>query len=150
VFSFTRVYAFEKQANTNPVIDSVLVDGRPVSVREGIVTPPCAAKDTRTCKKPKIDVVITPESWEERPMSIVDPQRPRHELIYATYYFTRPVGMFDVQGRVLYDANKGKVLDVAVELTPAEKPGDGRMWIIVQDNRNGASFIEVPVHVRSL
>lgn len=145
VFSFTRVYAFQTQTNANPIIDAVLVDGQPIDVQAGITVPPC---DSKTCKKPKIDVVVPMQSWEERPVSVSDPDAARHELIFATYYFTRGAGSLDVQGRVLWDANKGKVQDTAVELTPSATAGEGTIWIVVQDNRDGTSWVPIPVHVR--
>jgi hypothetical protein len=145
VFAFTRIYAYDHQTNENPVIDSVVVDGQPISLREGITVPPCTSKD---CKKPKIDAVVPVTSWEERPVSASDPTTPRHELVYAMYYFSRDIGTLDVQGRVLWDATKGKVDDTAVVLSPSEFVAEGHIWIVAQDNRNGTSWVEVPVHVR--
>src|SRR5262249_22252112 len=100
------------------------------------------------CKKPKIDVVVPMSSWESIPPSPSDPSAPLHELVFATFYFSRDIGALDVQGRVLYDATTGKVNDTAVELSPSAMPAEGHLWIVVQDNRDGTNWVEVPVHVR--
>ena len=137
VFAFTRVYAYETLTNANPVISAVTLDGNPVTVSDGITVAPCMGKK---CTTYKLGADVPDSSWE--------PSRDQHEAIYSTFYYTEPVGDFDSDGRVIFDGAKGKIDDHAVTLTPKAKPGEGTIWIIVQDTRGGATWVELPVHVK--
>ncbi len=136
VFAFTRVYVYETLTNANPVISAVTLDGNPVDVSAGITIAPCAG----TCTKHKLAADVPDSSWEL--------SANQHEAIYATFYYTEPVGTFDSDGRLLFDGAKGKIDDHAVELTPSAKGGEGKIWITVQDTRGGATWVELPVHVK--
>lgn len=137
VFAFTRVYVYETLTNANPVISSISLDGTPVNLSDGITVSPCAGKK---CTTYKLAADVPDSSWEL--------SASQHEAIYSTFYYTEPVGTFDSDGRIIFDGAKGKVDDHAVELTPSAKPGEGKIWIIVQDTRGGASWVELPVHVK--
>lgn len=147
VLSFARVYAYDELVNTNPVIDGVTLDGTPVNVSEGIVVDRCP-EDAAECPKHELGVLVPDTSWEPRPGEPDGEGRPRHELVYANYYYTRPVGSFDAEGKVLFDTFKGRVPESENELIPAATPGKGLVWIIVQDNRGGATWVRLPVYVR--
>lgn len=137
VFAFTRVYAYDQITNANPELASVTLDGQPIDLNAGITVTPC---QTKKCRTYKIAAEVPDTSWE--------PVQDGHEVIYSTFYYTEPVGKFDSDGRILYDAQKGRIDDHAVELTPKEMPGEGKIWVIVQDSRGGASFVQFPVHVK--
>lgn len=137
VFAFTRVYVYDSLTNTNPVISSITLDGQPVDPNLGITVTPCQSKK---CQTYKLAAEVPDSSWE----AVQD----GHEAVYSTFYYSAPVGKFDSDGRINFDAAKGRVDDHAVELTPKEVPGEGKIWVIVQDSRGGASFVELPVHVK--
>lgn len=156
VFAFARVYAFDALANQNPVISGLTLiqpDGSqaPVDVSAGITLAPCTASGSgrkRSCGAPKLHVEMPDSSWEVRPPPKDGPSDERHELVYATLWYTPEVGGFEADGTVLFDAVKGRVEDNAIAFVPPAKAGEGRIWVVAQDNRNGASWLEVPVHVK--
>ena len=52
--------------------------------------------------------------------------------------------------RLLYDPSSGSIGGPSTTddtFDPPGKPGDGLVWIVVHDNRGGASWVTVPVHV---
>jgi hypothetical protein len=52
--------------------------------------------------------------------------------------------------RLLYDPATGSLGtpgDTDDKYTPPGTPGDGFIWIVVHDNRGGASWATIPVHV---
>jgi hypothetical protein len=148
VLSFARVYAYDELSNANPVIDGVTLDGKPVSTNEGIVVDRCPKDAAEDACKHDLAVLVPDSSWEPRPGEPDGAGRPRHELVYSNYYYTRPVGSFDADGKVLFDTFKGRVEPSANQLIAPEAPGQGTVWIIVQDNRGGASWVRLPVYVR--
>jgi hypothetical protein len=148
VLSFARVYAYDELSNANPVIDGVTLDGKPINPSEGIVVDRCRADAGADACKHDVAVLVPDASWEPRPGAPDGEGRPRHELVYATYYYTRGVGSFDADGKVLFDTFKGRVEPSANQLVPADVPGRGTVWIVVQDNRGGASWVRLPVYVR--
>jgi hypothetical protein len=162
IFSFARVYAFETLANQNPVIESLTLtqpDGtsQPVDLAAGITVAPCATPPTassgcgarkKSCAGPKLSINVPESSWESRPPPKDGPNDERHELLYSSYYYTPEVGSFDGEGTILYDAVKGKVANEGLAIIPPGEPGEGHAWIIVQDNRNGTTWVDLPVHVK--
>lgn len=156
IFSFARVYAFETLANQNPVIDSLTLtqpDGtsEPVDLAAGITVAPCvdAGNRKKSCRGPKVSVNVPESSWESRPPPRDGPNDERHELLFSSYYYTPAVGAFEADGAVLYDAIKGKVQNSGVAIVPPAEPGEGHAWIVVQDNRNGVAWVDLPVHVKA-
>lgn len=143
VFAFTRVYAYDKLVNTNPVITNVTIDGAPIDPMQGITVTPCTGERTgprSTCKTYQLAAEVPDTSWE--------PSLDQHEAVYSTFYYTEAVGDFDADGKLLFDAAKGKIADHAVKLIPKATVGEGKIWVIVQDSRGGAAWVELPVHVK--
>ena len=70
----------------------------------------------------------------------------RREQIWASYYADR--GEFDGEARLLYDARSGKIAGSETIFHAPSEPGDGSLWIIVHDNRGGANWRQIPLHVR--
>jgi hypothetical protein len=71
------------------------------------------------------------------------------EEIWADFYVT--FGKLDSSARLLYDITRGSVGDPSVtnnQWMPPNDPGDGFIWMIVRDNRGGATWVTVPVHVQ--
>lgn len=142
VIGFTRVYAYDTLTNTNPVIEGITFNGEPVDLVKGISVEHCVPDDKDECKKHKIDVLVPPTSQEERPG---ESSEARREQVFATFYGTD--GEFDGEGRTLYDVRLGKVNESAMDWKAPKAPGSLRMWVVVRDNRAGASWVEIPVTV---
>ena len=143
VFAFTRVYAYDTLVNTNPVITNVTLDGAPVNPTDGITVMPCTGSRSGpnpSCKTYKLGAEVPDTSWE--------PSLDHHEAVFSTFYYTEPVGDFDSDGRLLFDATMGRIDDHAVTLIPKATAGEGKIWVIVQDSRGGAAWVELPVHVK--
>jgi hypothetical protein len=149
VIGINRVYSYADRTNTNPVIEAdggVTVDGKPVDDVTGITVDRCTGvKHNADCKAVKIDVHISDSSWEPNPGE--GESANKHEQIWATYY--SDVGILKDEARLLFDSTKGRVSESAIEFrAPSAQPAQGLLWIVVHDNRAGAAFKVVPIHVK--
>jgi hypothetical protein len=156
VFGFTRVYAYDSVTNANPVISGVdpfdlkgkefAFDTPPDGTTWTLVTKRCTAGQRADCPKAAIGPIVPPSSQEtQTQMSGSGSQR---EEIWADFYST--FGEFKSDARLLYDVTSGSVGAPSVtdnQFLPPNDPGDGFIWIVVHDNRGGASWVTVPVHV---
>ncbi len=176
VFGYTRVYAYSPDAgiagiNSNPVVDCVDVqgaaprtgespgddagssggacsgmaplEGTMPSWRVPTVTIPACAADHTQCPHIKIGPHVTPASWEPVANGL-------HEEIWADYYST--FGSFTHDSTLLYDPTAGLIgtpsaTDTEFDPPPAPSSPDGYVWIVVHDNRGGAAWVTVPVHI---
>jgi hypothetical protein len=175
VFGYTRVYAYAPDAgtagvNTNPVVDcvdvraSALVSGGTAgdgggssgnSACAGMVpltgtapslsvpriVIPCTTAGN--CPNIKIGPHVTADSWEPVANGL-------HEEIWADYYST--FGTFTHDSTLLYDPMAGLIGTPSATDTEFDPPAstvglDGFLWIVVHDNRGGAAWVTVPVHV---
>jgi hypothetical protein len=166
VFGFTRVYAYDSVTNANPVIDYVDVAGKqfvpaPSSPGALALPPPdggapiaagtaafavqrCPSGDTE-CPKVTLGPYVPPSSQEAQTQ--VDGNQ--KEEVWVDFYST--IGSFKSGARLLYDTKTGAVGDPSVTDTqfyPPAEPGEGLLWLVVHDNRGGASWVTLPVHVR--
>lgn len=149
VFGFTRVYAYAPDSgvtNANPVIDHVEVQGQAVDLAMGLTTARCTAKRREDCAHVRVGVSVPASSQEDNPDDTDDSGRARKEEIWADYYAT--FGDFTSEARLLYDTTAGAVQDSDNEFLPPADPGEGSVWIVVHDNRGGASWAQVSVHVQ--
>ncbi len=145
--------------NANPVVESIDVKGKtyafaPFANKPGagpsanttampLVTPQC----TNGCDAISIGPVVPSSSQE--PQDQLAAGANQKEQIWADFYST--LGSFDDQARLLYDLNGGRIGDPSAtnnNFHPPDKPGDGFIWIVVHDNRGGASWATVPVHAQ--
>ena len=144
VIGYTRVYAYDTVTNANPVIDHVEVQGQPIDPSAGFGTPRCPSGGN--CPGVRIGPVIPASSQEDNPED-VDPQgNVRKEEIWTDYYAT--FGSFDADARLVYDPTGGALPDPDGTWHAPDTPGDGTIWIVAHDNRGGASWAIVPVHVQ--
>jgi hypothetical protein len=158
VLGFTRVYAYDPSTlppNSNPTIDSIDVAGGTMSVTpatgSAYVTPgfsstPCDPNSSQACQDVPVGPVVPPSASES--YSLPD-NGTTHEEIWASFYTN--IGSFSDEARLLYDATTGTIGDPSVtdaKWTPPTQPGDGFIWIVVHDNRGGASWATIPVHVQ--
>ncbi len=143
VIGYTRVYAYDTLTNGNPVIDHVEVQGQPVDLSAGFATPRCSGG---SCPGVRIGPVIPASSQEDNPEDL-DPQgNVRKEEIWTDYYST--FGSFDADARLVYDPTGGALPDPDGTWHAPDTAGDGTIWIVAHDNRGGASWAMVPVHVQ--
>lgn len=146
VIGISRVYAYEDRVNVNPVIEKITFEGADVDVNAGITLDKCAVGTReRDCREYKVDVRVSDSSWELNP-SDVEREGPLREQIWAGYY--SDVGVFENEARLLFDTRKGRAPASPVGLRAGYQVVDGTMWVVVHDNRGGASWIVVPLHVR--
>jgi hypothetical protein len=157
VFGFTRVYAYPADSgvtNTNPVIGGVDVEGQPLGIAPGLgqgylaetlTSSRCTANSQSDCPHVHIGPVVPSSSQESYTLN----GNATREEIWADFYAT--FGKLDDAARLLYDVGKGSEGDPSVtdnQWSPPSDAGDGTIWIIVRDNRGGASWVTVPVHVQ--
>jgi hypothetical protein len=157
VFGFTRVYAYDDVANANPTVSSIDsadagipddggVEGAAPSYTSGTLTTHCAGN----CAKIPIGPVVPSSSWEVQGQ--LGPGNQPHEEIWADFYAS--FGSFDDDARLIYDSTQGLLGGPNVtdnKFTPPSTASDagtsGHIWIVVHDNRGGASWVTVPVHL---
>jgi hypothetical protein len=146
VFGLTRVYAYTDRTNANPVIDSLAYADMPLDPAVGVTMPHCTAAHDKDCPEQDFAVNVPESSWEVNPDD-VDPStgNARHEQIYAAYFAT--FGQLDSDIRLLYDPSSGKVTDTAETFRAPHVAGYGTMYVVVHDNRGGATWMSFPVHV---
>jgi hypothetical protein len=142
VIGINRVYSYANQTNTNPVVDGVTLDGNPVDLKKGITLPHCVAKKRIDCDKHKIDVHVTDASWEPNPTEGAPDIR---EQIWATYY--SDIGDIENDARLLFDTRAGRVDDSGDNYRAPYDPSEGTLWVVVHDNRAGAAFVVLPLHI---
>lgn len=144
VISINRVYSYPGAINTNPVIESVTLDGVPVDPNVGIELDRCVAAKRADCPAKKIDVKVAAASWELNTVG-GEGASPR-EQIWVTYF--SDIGQFKDAARLLYDSRAGRVSESDVEYRAPYEAGRGTVWAVVHDNRVGAAFLELPLRIR--
>jgi hypothetical protein len=144
VIGINRVYSYVDRENTNPVVEKVTLDGGAVDPVQGITVERCVANRRADCKPVLIDVKVAESSWEENPS--IGGQASQREQIWVTYY--SDLGDLRDEARLLFDAKRGRIDRSDVEFRPPYEPGEGTIWAVVHDNRAGAAFVVVPLHVK--
>ncbi len=163
VLGFSRVYAFAPDSgvppNSNPVISSIDVQGSPLTVTlqqnttqiyttQAFTTSRCTASRRSDCPHVAIGPVVPPSSWETTQEVDSNNQQEKEE-IWADFYST--FGQFTGGASLLSDATKGSIGDPSVtdnQFLPPNDPGNGFIWIVVHDDRGGASWVTIPVEVQ--
>lgn len=144
VIGINRVYAYGDRTNANPVVERVTVDGVDVDPAKGITVDHCVATKRADCKPVKIDVKVADASWEENPSpGLSTTQR---EQIWATYY--SDIGDLKDEARLLFDSTKGRISESDNEFRAPYEPSEGTLWTVVHDNRAGAAFVVLPLHIK--
>jgi hypothetical protein len=145
VIGISRVYAWPDRTNANPVIEKIVHEDKDVIPAQGITVERCTAAKERDCKENKFNVVVSDSSWELNP-SDVTREGERHEQIWVDYY--SDLGKFDQDARLLFDTQAGRLDENEVKFRAPTSVVDGTLWVVVHDNRGGAAWIVVPLHVR--
>ncbi len=145
VIGISRVYAWGDRTNTNPVIETLRFEDKDVDPAQGITFDKCTTAKERDCKENKIDLRVSDSSWEPNPAEVTR-DGDLHEQIWVDYY--SDIGKFDDEARLLFDTRLGRVSDSAVTFRAPKDAATGTLWAVVHDNRGGAAWIVVPLHVR--
>jgi hypothetical protein len=155
VFGFTTVYAYDESmlsqlSNTNPVIDSIDFDGTALTpASDGTYSAVTVTHCEGSCKTLKIGPAVPSSSWELNPEAFDLNGKPLHEQIWADFYVS--LGSLSDGARLLYDATSGSLGglgDTDDTFTPPNQAGTGFLWIVVHDNRAGASWATVPLTIQ--
>ena len=144
VIGINRVYSYADKTNANPVIQSVTLNGVVVDPKAGLTIDHCVASRGGDCPELQIDVQVPESSWELNPTqgeSLI-----QHEQIWVDYF--SDLGDLEDDARLLYDTTAGKVSGSEVKYRAPYLPGDGTVWLVVHDNRAGAAFMVLPLHIR--
>ncbi len=144
VLGINRVYAYADRTNTNPVVERVTLDGVDVDLEKGITIDRCVADRRANCKPVKIDVKVSDASWEPNPAP--GQAAGQHEQIWVTYY--SDIGDLKDEARLLFDSKSGRISESDVEFRAPYDPTEGTLWAVVHDNRAGAAFVVLPIHVK--
>lgn len=144
VIGINRVYSYADRTNANPVVERVTLDGVDVDPKEGITVDRCVADRRADCKPVKIDVKVSDSSWEPNPST--GAASGKREQIWVAYY--SDLGDLKDDARLLFDSTKGRIGESDVEYRAPYEPGDGTLWAVVHDNRAGAAFVVLPLHVK--
>jgi hypothetical protein len=146
VFTFTRVYAYDSVTNANPEIDGVTFDDEPIDLNAGVVVDHCDP-NASSCVTHNVNVTVPDSSWEIATGTPLEPDGTQlHEEIWADYYYT--IGSIASDGMLLFDARTGRVSGSDNQFTAPSVPGQGRIFIVVHDNRGGASWVDFPLIAR--
>jgi hypothetical protein len=146
VFGFTRVYAFADRRNANPVIDHLTFGGGAVDPAAGIALPHCTASSESGCSTTDVDTVVPEASQELDPGDVDASGNVAKEVLWADYYFT--AGRVKTDSPLLFDAHSGRVGSSADAFDAPLSAGEQTLWAVVHDNRGGASWLAVPMHVQ--
>jgi hypothetical protein len=143
VLGFWRTYVYDDRPNANPVIDGVRVNGAPADPAKPIAITACADAKSRDCEPTKIDVVVPPSSQEPKPY---DTDAPRERVWVSAFSDVGDVGSAT---RLLYDTKAGAITDNPIELRAGfdDVGKSGTLWLVVRDNRGGATWTSVPAAV---
>jgi hypothetical protein len=145
VIGISRVYSYTDRVNTNPVIETLRFEGKDVLPAQGITVEHCTTAKERDCAENKFGIQVSDSSWELNP-SDVAPNGEIHEQIWVDWY--SDLGKFDGDARLLFDAKLGRISDSDATFRAPKTAAEGTLWGVVHDNRGGASWIVVPLHVR--
>jgi hypothetical protein len=163
VFGFTRVYTYEADSgitNTNPVVSGVdfpdpappmgwptCFQGSSPTYTSGVLVLAACTPDTKSCPSVKLGPIVPSSSQE------TDPQNNRKELLWVDYYST--FGGFNSSSKLLYDPSGANVGGLAKTDTEFQPPRigfgdvlDGYIFMVAHDNRGGASWVTLPVHIQ--
>lgn len=145
VIGISRVYAWTERVNTNPVIEKVTLEDTDVVPAQGLTIERCTAEREKDCKEIKIGVRVSDASWEQNPADVTR-EGPLREQIWVDYY--SDLGKFDDPARLLFDTRQGRISDSDVTFRAPKQAVDGTLWAVVHDNRGGAAWVVLPLHVR--
>ena len=147
VFTFARVYAYESATNANPEVDGVVFDGQTVDTNAGVLVDRCDPNVAGSCDAHSVNVTVPDSAWELATGSPIEPDGTQlHEEIWADYYYT--IDDFDSDGKLIFDARTGRVDGSDNKYYAPPVAGQGRLFIVVHDNRDGVTWVDFPITVK--
>jgi len=170
VFGFTRVYAYSAADvatldDVNPRVQDIDIGGTPLQVTAqatapqiyttpacssptGCLTMPHCTGDGSSCQVP-FGPVVPKSSWNTNPAETDINGNPVHDEIWVDFYAT--FGNLGDEARLLWDSTTGLVgtpsLTDSLFQAPST-PGTGFIWMVVHNDRGGASWVTMPVLVK--
>jgi hypothetical protein len=149
VFGFTRVTVSPTRRNANPKLDAIELGWKAVDPAVGVVTPRCdrgllewLADD---CDSVSVSVAFQDAEAELDSDNLGADGNPGRETLYTDWFVT--VGRFEHDRHIEIDPFTGRppLRDVLYE--PWRSPGKGTVWVVLHDNRGGATWLSVPIVV---
>jgi hypothetical protein len=144
VIGYTRIFSYTDRTNQNPVIDHMIFQGATVDLIAGVTTATCGNSTQSNCPALSVDTSVPMSSWEVDPASLDENGQPRHEEIWVDYYATGGGG-FDDDAKLLYDGDRGVITDSADKFYASPNAGQGALYAVVHDSRDGANWVSFPV-----
>jgi hypothetical protein len=144
MFAYSLVYAFADRTNANPTIDQVTFGGKGVDPTAGITVDHCNRANIDDCPTTPLDLMVPPSSQETDPGNIDANGRVLAEQIYVDYFVTGGKVKHDV--KILFDPRVGPPSSTSNDLFAPQAPGDYLLWVVVHDNRGGATWAELALH----
>ncbi len=145
VFAYASIFAFTDRSNANPVIDHLTLGGRTVDKAAGIDIAHCTESTIDNCPTSPLDVVVPASSQEPDPGNTDPDGHVLQEQLWVDYYLS--AGKVKDEVEILYDPRQGRLTNSGDDLYAPEAPGDYLLWAVVHDDRGGAAWLEVPLHV---
>ena len=142
VIGFWRTYVYDARPNANPVIESVKLRDQVIPAGATVAVEPCTTAVSK-CNAAEINVVVPPSSQEDKPY---DPDAPKERVWVSAF---SDVVAIDGAQKLLYDTKVGAITDNPIKLTAkTENLGkSGTLWLVVHDNRGGATWTTLPISV---
>jgi hypothetical protein len=144
VLAYSLIYSFVDRTNSNPVLESVTVNGAVVDPTVGIALDHCTKANIDDCPTTPLDVVVPASSQELDPSDLDANGDVLKEEIYVDYYLT--AGKVASDTVVLFDPRAGRLSGTGNALSAPQTAGDYRLWAVVHDDRGGASWQELALH----
>jgi hypothetical protein len=154
VFAFSLVYAFNDRTNENPVVDHLTFGGNPVDLGAGISIDHCGSATADAngsvsragCPATALDVVLPDSSQEDDPSNLDASGKPKKESVRVHYFVTD--GKFAYDTINLFDPAAGRLTGTSDDYRAPAIAGENMIWAVVRDNRGGATWFSIPLHVR--
>lgn len=144
VFSYSSVFSFAAQNNTNPAIDHVSFAGAPVDPIAGTTLDHCTRPSIDSCPTTPLDTVVPATSQEANPENVDVNGHVLGEQIWVDYLVTG--GKVDDDVVILFDPRLGRIDGTSDKLFAPQTAGEFFLWVIARDDRGGATWLTIPVH----
>ncbi len=146
VFSYSSIFSYTNQQNTDPIIDHLTLRGVPIDPAAGITLDHCTQSKIDDCPTTPLDIVVPDSSWELNPANLDVDGNVLHEQIWVDYLLTGGKVKNDVI--TLFDSRTGRLPSTVDDLYAPQAAGDYSLWAVVRDDRGGVTWLTLPLHAR--
>jgi hypothetical protein len=152
VIGYSEVFAYTSLTNHNPVISSFTFRDAGLPLEGGVaaaaVFPHCTESNTSKCPDNYAITGVPDASWEPDPQNPGPDGGPQHEELWVDYYAT--MGSLGDEAILLFDPVLGRITKPPEQedLQKVTKKQVGTLWAVAHDNRNGVSWITVPLRAQ--